>query len=200
MSIVLITVPHARCPDPPVGHECDFAAKPFAEDLHSSLGKRHVRSELRIPNEKEYRRECDLNRYRCRGQEYRKHLTEFMEKNASQIKFVLDIHSFPPPHFDDVDIALLDNKLFGQEGYQQHTKDLERILNQNQLTCKSYVGSSIGHNNNPQKFYTENNDIQDEARLDHNLPCILIEVNERLLKDSNKWEKAVSVISEWVST
>jgi len=80
---------------------CDRYAERFARCLRTQierLGKDWepvVRTKMLI-NKRTPRRQCDMNRARCRHTPYREELLQFVQENKDSIGFVLDVHSFPP--------------------------------------------------------------------------------------------------------
>ena len=114
-DLLLITVPHARCPPSVQGHECDFVALASARLIAHYVGQRqrerandaHARAPapvlppldlkavLVVPKPRDYRRVCDLNRASCRHTPYRQRLERALSTMRPRIRAVVDVHSFP---------------------------------------------------------------------------------------------------------
>jgi hypothetical protein len=148
---VVITAPHAVCPQPCAdGRQCDCAAELWARKLFQKLQDANILSTLLIPLTP--RAEGDFNRYWTRDTPYRRTLTAAMQSSW----LVLDIHSYPPPHWEGYDAVILDDR---------------RPAPTSLLSFSQTSGI-------PADLRGQGNDIQDEAHA-RGIEAFLIEFNEK---------------------
>lgn len=149
--LVVVTVPHGYCPTPcSLQRQCDCVAALRATQLHAKLQAANVVATLLIPTTP--RSEGDFNRIWTRGSPYRQQLTKVLPLAW----LVLDIHSFPPPHWQGYDAIVLDDR----------SPSPESLLSFSSETGITLDSRGVG------------NDIQDEAHA-RGVEAFLIEFSEQ---------------------
>jgi hypothetical protein len=165
---VVVTAPHGYCPTPcSQQRQCDCVAALWASKLNKKLQEAGVASTLLIPLTP--RSEGDFNRIWTRDSPYRQQLTKAMETAW----LVLDIHSYPPPHW---------------EGYNAIVLDDRRSPPASLLDFSIVTKITID-------VRGQGNDIQDEAHS-RGIEAFLIEFNEQ--GDVVKQTQMVENIVAWV--
>ena len=165
---VVVTVPHGFCPRPcDEGRQCDCVAAHWARVLAATLKARGVTVKLLIPTTPRFK--GDYNRFWTRETSYRKLLTAALETAW----LVLDIHSFPPPHWAGYNAIILDDR---------------RPPPQSALQFSAATGIALDSNG-------ASNDIQDEAHQ-AGKEAFLIEFNEK--GDPAVQTAYISAIADWV--
>jgi len=148
---VLITVPHGYCEKPcSEGRQCDCTAAHWGRRLFQRLKALSIPSDLFVSATP--RSELDLNRPWSRQSHFRLAASEAMQRAW----LVLDIHSYPPPHWADYNAVILDDR---------------RPTPQSALAFSAATGIPLDPNG-------LNNDIQDEAHASGK-QAFLIEFNEQ---------------------
>jgi len=181
MKQVVITAPHSFCQESNIhSHSCDTADESVVSclvDTIQGIGLIPVPFLASTP-----RRECDLNRKKCRKNSYRVNLTSYMKKHREEIRMVLDVHSFPPDDEDwgGYDVILLDDA----ETATSYTLMLQNMFLQNWVRCKIVRGGG--------------NDIQDEAR-ERGMKSLLIECSESVLDDDSRRLLICKIVANWVN-
>lgn len=165
---VVITAPHGYCPIPcSQQRQCDCVAALWASKLNKKLQAAGVASTLLIPLTP--RSEGDLNRIWTRDSPYRQQLTKAMESAW----LVLDIHSYPPPHWEGHNAIVLDDRWPPPQSLLQFS------------TATGIAADVRG----------QGNDIQDEAH-GRGIEAFLIEFNEQ--GDITKQNEMIDKIVGWV--
>lgn len=188
-STVIITVPHAKCPQFKVPttttttiHPCDTLSEKAASILHKSLTDNNIENFLFIGDIP--RTKNDLNRERSRETtDYRLKLTKKMSAKKQNIVAVLDVHSYPSSGStfpSDSEVVILDS---ASGSPKQYSTNLYNDLRGSGVKAYLIAGSEV-------------NDIEREARTVHGLRAVLIEFNEALSDD--RLEKISNVIAKWV--
>ena len=161
MLRIVITVPHATCPNKKLYHRCDHLAPRAARKIFDAFPPTQ-NSIRRIFLGTVPRTECALHRRRCREHPWRQEIRKVVTQNPEKT-WVLDVHSYPPEDeaFGPYDIVLLDDPPFDSA----LTQALSGALTRQGLTVGRLTGSV--------------NDIMQEAR-ELGARSILIEFNENL--------------------
>ncbi len=191
LPLVLITVPHAKCPNINVNnsHPCDISAVPAANLLENFLLQKSIRTKVLIGDIN--RVEEDLNRIKSRGTIFREKIEKIMKDESGNL-LIIDMHSFFEPAFNNAKLAILDER--DSLAVAEHTDyiiDLQQTLLAGGFNTQVFWGK------------LRQNDIMIRAR-ESNVPSLLLEVNEDFLKPDgvgNKYaEEAFLMIAEWIET
>lgn len=184
MSNIIITVPHSKClkeyHDKDIiykAHLCDFRTKNIGEMFKRIFEKHNFNTYLYVNNnipricvnlkDEEKFGCCDLNRKKCRNNDWRKDVTKKMKELKNKKVFIIDIHSFNRYNsFGGCDVAILMDK------------NINSKINKNILELKNKINSILIQDNNYcNLFYGKNNDIIDQAN-ELNINNFLLEVIE----------------------
>ncbi len=189
---IFLTVPHQKCPEGnSKNHLCDILAQQASECLYNAslqIEKNQV-TILKPFIPKIPRTECDFNREYCnmkkkeipaRGTEYRTQIREFITMN-DKVKFVLDVHSYPPTHvpWKDAYLVVIDDKKPNSEKY---TSDFVKFMNTIIIPTKIQPG--------------DGNDIHVEMR-ELGKKSMLLEFNEILLENQPMLNEICKYIVIW---
>ncbi len=189
-SLVVLTVPHAKCSVNLAGHNCDTSASPFARMLEAKLieSGRNVVTMYGDIN----RLEVDLNRVEARYTDFRvkvrKAVVGYIEK-MNGLVFVLDCHSFPDKRgYSNVRISNPDVMLlFDNVVNFVNIFELMELLREKGIVVILVPGVR--------------NDIIDEFNMavkGVHVVSVLIEVNESM--SDSKLDVVCSVVDVWIGT
>lgn len=182
IPIVIITVPHSTCLNWAFnsGHFCDPKALQAAKAIDNCLKNYRIHVEFfpdkNIGEEMMHRSIYDENRKNTGAMEsrVRKRLKDYIEKNRANIKFAIDVHSYPPEDKNitkDLDMYVLDTD-YGDEGekpyYVQKTDEFIREVR------KTSEGIKIDVYEGAKENYLE------ELFRNAGIQSFLLEVNEIL--------------------
>ncbi len=221
-NIVLISSPHTFCVSKNV-RDCDKIARIASKCLKKHLSDLNLNPILKL-NDNLFRFECDLNRYKCRNTNFRKNLKKTFKKYKKFILIHIDIHSFPNMLTNhktyNQDIYFIDDsknniplytlrlmRYLENEMIIFYNLKLKQYIDLNKtqimseeeiylrtklsnLNYKIFLGPIYGTN-----YYVQN-DIQDEARIQHGLKTILIEFNESIRNYA--LDQLCKLISKWI--
>lgn len=158
---ILLTIPHSHCIDEEnEKHTCDLIA------LESAILIKKNNYNFSIINGDVSRTTCDLNRKEFRNTQFRKKIRNYINEN--DIKFVVDVHSFPNKSNPNLETYILDDYKFNPTDY---CIDVVNYLKKKGVKTKLIKG--------------KNSDIEDEMRM-MGFKSFLIEFNESLGKDRLK--------------
>lgn len=182
-NIVVITAPHARCEGVKEYHQCNCADQTMIACIEKTLVD-NVCTKTFVSTT--FSKDCDLNgKWNwCSDSTFRKELRQYLNDNRKDIKFVLDVHSYPPEGEDDwgkYDVIILEDAITPP----QYTVRLYQQLNKGGIKTNVVRGRT--------------NPIQDEAR-EMDFPSLLLECNEYLMdaRYSRRKEYVCTIVSNWL--
>jgi hypothetical protein len=193
-TTVIVSSPHSLC-DPTVKkRECDLAAGLAAQFLCDALRAHAGKIDHIYLQGDEYRRNHDLNRKVSRGTPYRKRLAAVMSaEKFSPRRLLLDVHSFPDEYLDaagDINffkkgevapnIVLLEGPKDSFDG-SSLSRSLWMACLKAGLRSKIITGITV-------------NDIMNQG-AEHDIPAVLLEFNEKYLKDPDSLYKICELIA-----
>lgn len=182
MVTLVVTSPHAKCPDSKE-RMCDLAAERAANvfcEIANQLG-----FTCYYFQGDEYRFHYDLNRSTSRNTKYRKDLKKTLEKlyNDKTDTIIIDIHSFPNywiPEAGDINFFKKN----------ETAPDAVMLIGRNDRYKNWSIGESFAKslNNNGIKTKVlpgiEVNDILNQS-AEYKIPGTLVEINEKYLMNQN---------------
>jgi hypothetical protein len=164
---ILIVCPHGKCE---VGKRCDLLAWEAAKLLKSLLNQNGRLADLLMP--RITRSECDLNRFECRDNTYRKRLRGLVKSGIYFL--VVDVHSFHAGHgrvgsfgLPYTPLMLLDHCADGRP------TRLSRYI-------QNVMRAQTGHQVRFPLLCSQLGDIRTEMQFDLKTPCLSLEFNQDL--------------------
>ncbi len=179
---IVVTVPHAVCPAsmPTSEHPCDTLAERAARCIRAASVTRRGTVEVLepfVPSDTS-RQECDLNRRWCdpetrkegaRDHPFRVRVRKFVQAHRGRVKFVLDVHSYPPSHQEwaNYSLVVLDDGIDAPGGFPaDYVRGFVTFMNNRGARAVALPGKG--------------NDIHQEMRTELGVRSMLLEFNEEL--------------------
>ncbi len=196
---IVVTVPHAVCPAffSAPDHPCDVLAERAARCIHAASATRRGEVEVLepfVPSDTS-RQECDLNRRWCdpetrkksaRDHPYRVRIRRFVREHRDRVKFVLDMHSYPPSHrrWGAHSLVALDDDEDRDGLPARYVRDFVAFMNGRGVPAVALLG--------------KDNDIHSEMRTELRVRSMLLEFNEALGGDGAELERICLFIVQWL--
>ncbi len=179
-EVVLLTVPHRLCISKEnLSHTCDIKAEEFARSIYKNLNK----AKLLLGDLN--RSGCDLNRAWCykikeKQSNFKKVFEEYLRKK-NELKFILDIHSFPTSSelYHELYIFVIVDDIKSKT----QANELHDFLEKNKIDAPIINASDTNHI------------IFQSYKA--GIPALLLEINEDL--DSSKINEFSLLITNWLS-
>ena len=196
MTTLIVTSPHALCPNKTTNRMCDLAAGVSA-DIFCNIAKLFKALSCLNIKGNEYRHNHDLNRNPSRNTLFRQKLTGIFQSYKNDT-IIIDMHSFPDywdPAAGDInffkkdekapDIAILQGKLDNYKGISL-SKTLFATLTRSGINTKLITGIKV-------------NDIMNNA-AENDIPGVLIEVNEKYNHNTEELAQICDIILTALNT
>ena len=205
--MIVITVPHAKphlqvnrdalgLPEEEVMHLCDWIAEPTARMLHDKVPN----SVLLLGNIN--RLQADLNRKESRDTAFRKNLDRVLSNG--DVKMLIDMHSANGNFFGTEKVTLVEKDIRAWADYQvagaitgKSVIRMPRTIAGTNLSLVRRLNAN-GISANIVSAWPTTLDVMSQAN-EHNVPCVLIEINEEQFQSVDELEQTVNVIADWAN-